>query len=419
MPNIGKLWVKPIFLLGPRAAFVRADGLGFAETDDHAVQDARTNEILAGLGIDATTKTLIRSDDDFRGLETDYDVALVFVHTMHRFGWLREMAMAGTPIILAAEGGAPGDALDAFEPIAGYAGVTVAYGPEEIRRRLTVLQTAKWVKRAKICLFDRGERSLDASSWYANPLIQGELNVERVQTDQFKKALAEVPQKTADDLAGEWLSVSELQGPDHGDVVESARLFVAMKSVIDDMNGDAAYVLWCGQFSDMIGGKMCFAVAKLNDAGCLTGCWRGENMLPMMILFGLTERPVFFGEMHMYDDGILSLRHCAVPTRLVEAAPVLKRWRDRQGTVTGYCRLPRGEVTVVNSGRGDNLVALKGELFDTKDIGGDNCRTTVFIRLADSGTAGAFCGREFAMAYGDYVRDVADVGKLLGCRVTH
>ena len=63
------------------------------------------------------------------------------------------------------------------------------------------------------------------------------------------------------------------------------------------------------------------------------------------------------------------------------------------------------------------LVALQGTLIDTSEVGGDNCRTTVYIRLQDAGKADGFCGREFAMTYGDHIKDVVEVGERLGIAV--
>ncbi len=206
---------------------------------------------------------------------------------------------------------------------------------------------------------------------------------------------------------------ARIDGPSQEDVARSAAVYLAMRRTIEEMKADAAYVLWCSQFNELIDGKMCFAVAKLNDTGHLTGCWRGENMLPMLILHSLSEKAVFFGEVHTFRDNILAVRHCAVPQSISGMPFVLKPWRDRKGTVTGYCELPEGEVTIVNAGIGDKMIALNGRVFDTKDIGGANCRTTVYVRVEDPELVRRFYGREIAMAYGDFVSDVEAVGNML------
>jgi L-fucose isomerase-like protein len=186
-----------------------------------------------------------------------------------------------------------------------------------------------------------------------------------------------------------------------------------MRSVIEQTEADSAYVLWCGQFNKMLGTKMCFAITKLNDAGVPTGCWRGENLLPLLILHHLSERPVFFGEVHSYKEGIISLRHCAVPSKISSSPLILRRWRDQNETVTGYCEMPKGEVTLVNSGTGDRIVGMKGEVFKCGDVGGDNCRTTVWVEVKDEYLVHQIVGREFALVYGDYVEEALEVGKTL------
>ena len=140
-------------------------------------------------------------------------------------------------------------------------------------------------------------------------------------------------------------------------------------------------------------------------------------MLPMMILHELSEKPVFFGEVHTYRDNVLAVRHCAVPGNMASSPLILKRWRDKEGTVTGYCELPKGEVTILNSGAGDKMISLTGEVLETRDLGGDNCRVTVYIEIKDDDLVRKFYGREIAMAYGDYTGSVADVGNILGIKV--
>ena len=59
--------------------------------------------------------------------------------------------------------------------------------------------------------------------------------------------------------------------------------------------------------------------------------------------------------------------------------------------------MPKGEVTLVNSGIGDRIVVMKGEVIDCRDIGGDNCRTTVWIRIEGRELIHRIRGREFAL----------------------
>lgn len=88
-----------------------------------------------------------------------------------------------------------------------------------------------------------------------------------------------------------------------------------------------------------------------------------------------------------------------------------------KGTVTGYCQLPVGEVTLINCGIGDRMVVAKGRVIECRDVGGDNCRITVGVEMEDEGSIRKFVGREFALVYGDYEKEAREVGEQLGIEV--
>ena len=414
--NQGKrkwLKVRPVFLLGSNPSFLREDGLGFKDVKDKAEQDAKTDEILQQLGIKTEAKFFVRKEEDFNHLDTNADAYLIFAHCLDRFPYLISLASTGKPIIISSEEGAAGEILDTYEYLSEHDNVKVAFTFDEIRQRLRILKAVKQIMGTKVCVFDSGERSPDGAAWYNNPLIRNKFKTRYIDVQDFEKRYQNVDKKEAESLAKKWMDDSEVKEPSLEDVTKSARLYIAMKDIIEDMKADAAYVLWCAQFEKMLGTKMCLAITKLNDAGYLTGCWRGENLLPMLILHSLTEMPIFFGEVHTYKDGIISLRHCAVPLKIASSTPVLRRWRDRKGTVTAYCEMPKGEVTLVNSGAGDRIAVMKGDVVDCRDLGGTNCRTTVWIKLEDQRLVNRLTGRELAMAYGDYVEEAKEVGEML------
>ncbi len=408
--------VRPVFLLGSNPSFIREDGLGFHEVKDKSEQDTKTDGILHQLGIDMEPKILVRKEEDFYRLDMERDAFIIFIHCMERFPSIISLANTGIPIILAGEEGALGDTLDTFEYIADFDNVKVAFNFEEIRQRIRILKAVKHIIRTTICVFDLKERPLNESGWYKNPLLRGKLKTQYIDVHKFENRYKSIDKEKAEKLAKKWMKESKVIEPSLEDVTKSASLYIAMKGVIKDMNTNTAYVLWCGQFTKLLGTKMCFAIAKLNDDGYLTGCWRGENLLPMLILHGLSEKPIFFGEIHMYRDGVISLRHCAVPQKIASCHYVLRSWRNMKGTVTPYCELPKGKVTLVNSGIGDRMVVMKGEVIDCRDLGGDNCRTTVWVKIDDKELVYKITGREFAMVYGDYSKEAKEVGNMLGIK---
>jgi hypothetical protein len=76
--------------------------------------------------------------------------------------------------------------------------------------------------------------------------------------------------------------------------------------------------------------------------------------------------------------------------------------------------MPKGEVTIVNAGQGDRIVVMRGDALQSRDLGGDNCRTTVWVKIEDEKVVHNLKARELAMVYGDYVEETREVGKMLG-----
>ncbi|NIQ04298.1 MAG: hypothetical protein GWO20_00765 [Candidatus Korarchaeota archaeon] len=417
MTKTSRFKLSSVFLLGSQPSFINDDGLGFVSVNESSEQHAQIEKILDSLDVETTPPLIVRNERDLANLDVNVDAFLLFVHCIKRFPSLIALATTGKRIILTSEEGAAGHILDAYEYLSEYENVTYALTFPEVRRKIRVLKAVKHIKATKVGVFDAGKRSLKEIVWHKNPLLTDKFDTTYINIQDFKRRYQNVDETKAKNLAKAWMSEAEVREPTLEDVTQSARVYLAMKHTIEKMGIDVAYVLWCSQFNSMLGTKMCFAISKLNDVGLLTGCWRGGNLLPMLVLNTVAKKPVFFGEVHMYEEGIISLRHCAVPQTVADCQYVLRRWRDREGTVTGYCNLPEGEVTIVNAGQGDTAVVMQGTVIDSRDLGGENCRTTVWIELEDKTLVPALIGREFAMVYGSYKAEAKDVVTQLGIKV--
>ena len=409
--------ITPIFLFGPYPHFLMDDGLSFVCLEDKIEQERRADRILSELGLRLAEKVIIRTDEELRNLNINSDAFIIFAHAFERNTLLIILAHTGKPIILTGKEGAIGFALDIYEYLSDFANVSVAFNYDEVREIVNNIRIPEPIIDTKVCLFDSGERLLSKQAWYSNPLFKGMLNIEYADMNEFESRYRNADIKEAEDLAKRWMGESVVGEPTFDDIVRQAMLYIAMKGIMDNMNTNIGYVLWCGHFTEMLGAKMCYAITKLNDDGYLTGCWRGGNLLSMLILHKLTDAPVFVGEFHSYKDGVLSLQHCAVPTKMSKAKPVLRRWRDMDGTVSAFCDMPGGTVTLINTGSGKRVVVMKGEVICSKDLGGENCRNTVFIRLDNPELVHKITGREFAMVYGDYVDEAKEIVVRLGIKV--
>jgi hypothetical protein len=132
------------------------------------------------------------------------------------------------------------------------------------------------------------------------------------------------------------------------------------------------------------------------------------------MLHRVSKKPVIPAETFTHKGKELSLRHCFVPGIIGSCQYVLRNWRTNRGTVTGYCKLPQGQVTLVNLGIGDRIVVTTGKVVDCQDLGGETCRITMWVTVDNEAVIHKFVAREFAMVYGNYESEVKELAEKLG-----
>jgi len=403
------LKIMSLFLLGSRQSLIG---------EDKAEQDRESDKILVRLGFSKKLKFLVRKEEEIFGINIHgIDGFVIFTYCSERFSPLIYLAETKLPTIIFGEEEMFCHALETYEYLANHESVKLVLSQEELKKQIKVLNAVKWLEELKVCLFDAGEWKLNGAAYLKNPVFSGKLNTQNIDKNKFLEAYENADKAKAESLAKKWMNEAKVLEPSFDDVAKSARVYIAMKKIMEDMKADAAYVLWCGQFTKELGTKMCFALAKLADDGYPVGCWRGENLLPLLILHAASDKPVFVCEAHTRRGDTVTFRHCFAPSTIASCKYVLRRWRDMEGTVTGYCQLPKGDVTLVNCGIGDKIVVVKGKVLDCKDLGGDNCRMTIWVEIEDKESIHKFVGRECAMVYGDYEKEAKQIGEKLGQRV--
>jgi hypothetical protein len=403
------LRIVPIFLLGSGKSFIG---------EDKAEQDVKSDVILKKLNVSNELKFLVRKEDELLQINIhNVDGFVIFPYSSERFSPLIYLAETKLPVVIVSEEETFCNALDIFEYLSNHENVQIVFNPREIKEKIKILDACKWLEDVKICLFDAGEWKLDGTAWLKNPLTSGKLNTQNVGMEKFLEAYENADRMEAKSLAKKWMAESEVLESSLEDVAKSARVYVAMKTVMKEMKANVAYVLWCGQFTKKLGTKMCFALAKLADEGFPVGCWRGENLLPLLILHSVSNKPVFVCETFTHKGNTVTVRHCFAPSTIASCRYILRKWRNTEGTVTGYCQLPQGIVTLVNCGIGDKILVTKGKVLDCKDLGGENCRMTVWVEIASEKSISKFVGRECAMIYGDYEKEAKQIGEKLGLKV--
>jgi L-fucose isomerase-like protein len=399
----------PIFLLGSEPDII---------SKNKVKQDTQTDGIAKKYSLDSSSKCLIRKDEDLLAINIHNKCGFViFPYTLQRFAPLIYLAETKKPVIIVSEQETFQNALEAYDYLSDHENVQLVHSSQELETKIKALEAAKWLDNIKVCVFDAGRWELEGIAWQRNLLFQGKLNTQSVDVEKLLETCKNADQSEAERLAKRWMREAEVLEPSLDDIVKTAYIYLAMKSMMEEINANAAYVLWCGQFTKPLNAKMCFALAKLADDGIPVGCWRGGNLLPMLILSTVSKKPVFTPEALSHKGRTIALKHCFAPSKIGLCKYVLKRWRTMNGTVTGYCQLPKGKVTLANSSIGDRIVVTRGKVVDCRDLGGQMCRITVSVEVDKEEVIHKFVGREFAMVYGDYVEQAEQVARDLGLRI--
>jgi len=403
------LRILPVFLLGKTPNSI----IGKRK----AQQDAYAGRVLQKCGLGTESKLLIRKEKEILGINLHVvDAFVIFPYCLDRFAPLIYLADTKKPVIVVSEENTFLNALETYQYLADHNNVELAINPRQVRAQIKALKASKLLLATKVCLFDAGDWKAEGIAWQKNPLFSNRLNVENINMEKFFEYVQTMDSKEAETLAKKWMKNAKVMELSLADVTQTARIYLAMRKTLREMKANAAYVLWCGQFTKKLQAKMCFALAKLADDGYPTGCWRGENLLPMLVLHAVSKKPVFVAEASTHKGDTISLKHCFAPTKLTRGKYVLRRWRNMEGTVTGYCQLPKGQVTLINCGIGDRVVVAKGKVIDCKDLGGENCRMTVWVKMEKPELIAKFVAREFALVYGDYRKDAIEMTKKLGLK---
>ncbi len=403
--------VTSVFLLGTEQNLI---------SQDKRELEVKTDEMLKKLEKGRSAKFLIRKEEDLNNVDVSkIDALVIFPCCPYRFTPLIRIVENGLPTIISGGGKSFSDSVDTYAYLADYSNVELALSDEEVKTKLKAIEAARWVKNARIAVFGLEKIVPEYAAWFKNPLGLGKLNSLFVSKQQVLEAHKKVDSAEAERLAKQWTSECTLKEPSSEDVVLSARVYLALKAVIEEADADAAYMPWCGQFTEDFGTKPCFAIAKIADEGIPIGCWKGDNLLPMLILHATSHKPVFVCELHgsLHENNTLELRHCFSPTKLSEGKPILRQWRSMSNTVTAYCQLPKGEVTLVNCGIGDKILITKAEVQDCKDLEGDNCRITIYAQLPNEEIIRKLQAKEFALVYGDHTKEARITVEKLGLKI--
>jgi len=179
---------------------------------------------------------------------------------------------------------------------------------------------------------------------------------------------------------------TECREPATSDLEASGRIYVALRSVIEE-NGLDALTVRCFDLVTGLGATGCLAVSRLTDEGTIAGCEGGlvSELGLLWARHATGETPWMANPARInIATNTLTLAHCTVPCSLVESFALRSHFESGLGAAVAGV-LPTGPVTLLRiGGRAlDRVWSAHGEI-TASGCDEEMCRTQVDVRLDPS-----------------------------------
>ena len=191
-------------------------------------------------------------------------------------------------------------------------------------------------------------------------------------------------------LTRQWeQDASHVTGCTREPVTENARLFLAVRKVLDTENARAAAIN-CHAMPDHGLRLPCTAMVELHRGGVLVACEMDVNgLLSSMLLTHLAARPAFMGNLLPDpDDTTVDISHCVAPPEMLSGLTRydLEDYHGRPEHATEAIELPQaGPATLARiSPDLERVHFAAGQIVGAHHEG--SCRNSVTVRLPDCRT---------------------------------
>ncbi len=259
----------------------------------------------------------------------------------------------------------------------------------------------------------------------------------------LKAAYEGAPAAKAQAMAEEFIRAAErLVEPKPEEIADSFRLHLAIEALLEAEKANAIAIDCLGGFGrGELPAYPCVSFSRLNDAGRYGVCECDlESTMTQLLVTSFSRMPGFVSD-PVFDTSRNEVihAHCVSATRLtgLDRAPAPYRVRshleDHKGVSMQVLAPAGGPVTVARFADPKKMMVSRGEAIGNADDE-RGCRTKIRTRVPDAArllanwSAALNTGPEMpgtrdllhrVVFYGDHVRDIERLGRLLGFQVVH
>jgi hypothetical protein len=442
-PWDGPAVVRKVYLGGPRAGWPRPD---VDLQQDVAGIEARLAKLERSYPgrIQFTGGELIRTDTELEAwLEhlDDADAVLAFNMITIIYPRLRRIVETGKPTLMFAVPYAGHDWTHAAAMAQKGMRIDLIASSDfgDLDPYVELFQTIHHLRHSKVLLM-APERARPKTEGYAQQF--GTLFAFPSYLD-LKAAYHAAPAGKAAQLAAQFLRAAEqVVEPKPEEIADSLRLHLAIQALLEQAKANAIAIDCLGGFGrGELPAYPCVSFSKLNDAGFYGVCECDlESTMTQLLVTPFSRMPGFVSD-PVFDTSRNEVihAHCVSATRLVgiDRAPSPYRVRshleDHKGVSMQVLAPAGGPVTVARFADPKKMMVSGGEAIGNADDE-RGCRTKIRTRVPDSAkllanwAAALNTGPDMpgtrdllhrVVFYGDHIRQIERLGRLLGFQVVH
>lgn len=288
---------------------------------------------------------------------------------------------------------------------------------------LQIIQTADRMKKAVILLAGVTE------DWVISSCRSFEKIKEKTGMDFIGVTLEElyriyesITDEDAKQISNKWIeNAKEIIEPKKQDIIAASRLAVAIYQLVRKYNSDGIAIA-CFTLLRELGTTSCIALSMLNDSRDFIGACEGDmdSAVTLFMMKALTDKPSWMANPMLEKNNVLRLSHCTSPL-LLEGKPlpyILRNHHESGIGVSPEALIEEG-IPVTITRIGNNLSSLSvstGITLDTPPT--PTCRTQLRIKPDSmSSFIDNLLGCHQIVTFGNWERQLTEVGKLLGLKV--
>jgi len=319
----------------------------------------------------------------------------------------------------------------------GYAGMTkLSHAMRKYKAKGFIVSSSKWsdvdsafnviraylkLKKSKLLLVGNGVKGdIEEARNIGVDVVR--ITFEEVR-EEFKKVDANEANRMAENVVR---AAEGVIGPSFRDILDSAKLYLALKSILKRYKADGIAIDCLGGFAKgELPAYPCLAFMLLDDEGdYVCACENDlDSLVTKLIMKYIARRPGFLSEPAIDTSSNLAIyAHCVAPLRMsgYEAAPesflIRTHAEDDKGVSIQVLFRHSVPVTIVKFVLSEKRVLLlSGELLGSmeKEVG---CRSKAVVRVRDAQKLIDTWQHNWhrVLYYGDWTKEVRLFSKLIG-----